>query len=613
MAPSHGYERVNDNPPAVLEEAYPYFLELCRAFGHDVEPRFDAAEDNAKLEKWLEMIISSKKIEITGRGPNYYYARCPFHPPDRNPSFAIHRRKYYAVDYHDGCVFSLKELARELGIRLKDEHREEHQEKKSKRCLLGGEILGGRYLVEVVEADGAPKLLVYDLEAGGLGIHEAFEHDGVAYQPYPDLPFKLPGAPERIDVDPTLWRDTLEFIREYYDNPRGEEVYHVMTAGVAWSYFYRDVKASTPFLLYLGPWWSGKTRTLEVMAALCHRAMAIVDPSEASVFRLIEELRPTLIIDEAQIMDKNVRAIMAAAYRYGMKVPGVIDPEEEGLDGIRWYDVFSFIIYTSREEPPNDIFSRSITIHCEKNTRPTRKMIDEERAKQLRTRWLAQRIRLHGRLKITFDEFASEDGRLQELFSPLLVMAQTFGDETAVQAILRYGRLAEQEIHSMETTSDDALILETMLAAINSGQNDAPEYVTVREIVERLNDGLGREAYTPAYVGRRLSALRFRRKRIHGGHVAYIVDMNYYSGRRPAITWPWAWSWPRGVKDVAFTTSPITFTSFTLASFWLRKPEFRGFRVKVLPSPFKHILLHRIQKARCGRCGRRSGEKGESL
>jgi arginine repressor len=65
-----------------------------------------------------------------------------------------------------------------------------------------------------------------------------------------------------------------------------------------------------------------------------------------------------------------------------------------------------------------------------------------------------------------------------------------------------------------------------MLAAINSGQDDAPEYVTVREIVERLNEGLEKEAYTPAYVGRRLSALGFRRKRIHGGHVAYIVDMD---------------------------------------------------------------------------------------
>ena len=43
---------------------------------------------------------------------------------------------------------------------------------------------------------------------------------------------------------------------------------------------------------------------------------------------------------------------------------------------------------------------------------------------------------------------------------------------------------------------------------------------------------------------------------------------------------------------MAFTTSPITFTTFTLASFRLRKPEFRGFRVKAIPSPFKHILLH---------------------
>jgi hypothetical protein len=58
--------------------------------------------------------------------------------------------------------------------------------------------------------------------------------------------------------------------------------------------------------------------------------MALVDPSEASIFRLIEELRPTLIVDEAQIVDKNVRAIMAAAYRYGTKVPRVIDPRGRG-------------------------------------------------------------------------------------------------------------------------------------------------------------------------------------------------------------------------------------------------------------------------------------------
>jgi hypothetical protein len=135
------------------------------------------------------------------------------------------------------------EAGKLLAILPSPPEEDEGPRKRAKYYLLGGEVLGGRYLVEIIEADGAPRLLIYDLEAGGLSIHETFEHDGVAYQPYPDLPFKLPNMPERIDVDPTLWRDTLEFIKEYYDNPRGEDVYHVMVAAVAWSYFYRDVKS----------------------------------------------------------------------------------------------------------------------------------------------------------------------------------------------------------------------------------------------------------------------------------------------------------------------------------------------------------------------------------
>ncbi|MCS7136704.1 MAG: hypothetical protein NZ931_06455, partial [Aigarchaeota archaeon] len=265
-------------------------------------------------------------------------------------------------------------------------------------------------------------------------------------------------------------------------------------------------------------------RALEVMASLCYKPMMIVDPSEASVFRLIEKFRPTLFIDEAQIIDKNVRAIMAAGYRYGVKVPRVIDPENDGLESIRWFNVFGFKVYACREEPPNDILSRSIVIHCEKNIRPTRKNIDKDRAKELRTRWLAQKLRMHGKVSISFEEFESEDGRVQELISPLLVMAQLFGDGRAVIAVERYGRQIEREITAMETTSDDALIVEKILEIVASYKNDAPEYVTNQQLVEALNDGLQKPAYTPEYVGMRMAALGFERMRLHGGKTAYKMD-----------------------------------------------------------------------------------------
>jgi len=522
--PSKGYEALNDNHPSILEDAFAFFLELAKHFGFDVEDgligRAGAREEEeAKLAEWLEIILGSGKLEVLGRGPNYYYIRCPFHPPDRHPSFALNHRKFYAIDYHDASIYSLKELAAKLGIRLE-------QERPRVRYVLGGEVLGDGRVIEIVENDGALKLLAFDPLTCGLQVSESLEVNGLAFKPYPELPFKeyLPGIPEAISEDPSLWRDTLEFIRECYDNPRSEDVYHVMVAVVAWSYFCDIVRGSTPYLCFLGPFRSGKTRALEVMAALCYKPVLAVDPSEASMFRIIEEFRPTLIIDETQIVDKNVRAVMTAGYRFGVKVPRVVDPEADGLEAIRWYDVFGLKIYACREEPPNDIFSRSIIIHCEKHVRHTHQKLDAGKAKELRTRWLAQRLRMLNKITVTFEEFESEDGRLQELFSPLIVMAQLFGGQEAAAAIERYGRQMEREIQAMEATSEDAIILEEIISIISEKRDDAPEVVTNEEIVNQLNNGLQKPAYSPEFIGRRMAALGFEKTRLHGGKIAYKID-----------------------------------------------------------------------------------------
>ncbi|MEM3772946.1 MAG: bifunctional DNA primase/polymerase [Nitrososphaerota archaeon] len=419
------------------------------------------------------------------------------------------------------------EILKTLPVKIEEEIRREHEaaEKPRARYVLGGEVLGDGRVIEIAENDGALKLLVYDPSANALEICDSLRIENVEYRPYADLPFKeyLPGIPEAISEDPELWRGTLDFIREYYDNPKSDDVYHVMAAVVAWSYFCDLVKGSTPYLCFLGPFRSGKTRALEVMAALCYKPMLIVDPSEASLFRIIEKFKPTLFIDEAQILEKNIRAILASGYRYGMRVPRVIDPETDGLEGIKWFDCFGLKVYACREEPPNDILSRSIVIHCEKNVRQLRKKIDSEKAKELRTRWLAQKLRMFNKVTVTFEEFQSEDGRLQELFSPLIVIAQLFGDQEAAAAIERYGRQIEREIFSMEATSDDALIVVKILEIISERSNDAPEVLTNKEIVEKLNNEYP-DGFSPEYVGKRLVALGFERTRLHGGKVAYKID-----------------------------------------------------------------------------------------
>jgi hypothetical protein len=116
MAPSKGYVRLNDNPPTIVEDAEALFYEVLGV--KDKRERVNEGLPDSLLEKWLRQILESGKLKVAGEGSKYVYCHCPFHPPDSHPSFALHKHKFYGVDYHDGKVYSLKSLAEVLDVRL---------------------------------------------------------------------------------------------------------------------------------------------------------------------------------------------------------------------------------------------------------------------------------------------------------------------------------------------------------------------------------------------------------------------------------------------------------------------------------------------------------------
>jgi len=424
----------------------------------------------------------------------------------------------------------------EAKVRVIDARVDEPFKPKTK-FTVGGERLPDGSWVELVEKDGTPHLLIY--KDGELKVVESYETGDAIYKPRPRLPFALPKAPERLEEDPTLWEDTKAFVKEYFDAP-DERAYDLIVAAIAWSYFYRAVadsvpNASTPYLQFLGPWRSGKTRALEVIRAVAHRAVPIVDPSEAAIFRMIELFKPTLVIDEANVLDPNILAIMAAAYRKGQYVPRA---DRENPNEVHLYDVFSFIVYATREQIRDDIFSRSVTIYCEKAIRPMAKLIDENRAAELRTRWFAQYLRLRDQVRVTYTEYESEDGRLQELFSPLLVMARLFGNPDAENNIESYGRKIEERIRGLETASDEAMVVEAIVKLIGERPRDAPEYLLTADIVKAMADGEG-NGPDPRWVGRMMHQLGFAKIKTSDGKRGYKIDYELLTRlvKRYNITW----------------------------------------------------------------------------
>ena len=241
------------------------------------------------------------------------------------------------------------------------------------------------------------------------------------------------------------------------------------------------------------------------------------------------------MIDEANVLDPNILAIMAAAYRKGQFVPRA---DRENPNEVHLYDVFSFIIYATREQIREDIFSRSVTIYCEKASRPTAKLIDENRAAELRTRWFAQYLRLRDQVRVTYTEYESEDGRLQELFSPLLVMARLFGNPDAEKNIESYGRKIEERIRGLETASDEAAVVEAIVKLIGERPGDAPEYLLTSEIAKAMADGEG-NGPDPRWVGRIMHELGFAKIKTGDGKRGYRIDYDLLTRltKRYNIAW----------------------------------------------------------------------------
>jgi hypothetical protein len=183
------------------------------------------------------------------------------------------------------------------------------------------------------------------------------------------------------------------------------------------------------------------------------------------------------------------------------------------------FKVFAFVVYASREQPRDDIFSRSVTVFCEKAVRQTKKLIDEEKAAALRTRWFAQRLRLYNQVRVNFTEFESEDGRMQELFSPFVVMARLFGGPESERNIVSYGCEIEARVRSIETTSEEAEVVEAVVKAVEGRGRDAPEYLSNSEIISHLNGD-----WEPRKLGKFMTRLGFRKVKLSGGVRGYLID-----------------------------------------------------------------------------------------
>ncbi|MEM3623551.1 MAG: hypothetical protein QXR76_07275, partial [Candidatus Bathyarchaeia archaeon] len=341
-----------------------------------------------------------------------------------------------------------------------------------------------------------------------------FTHNDTRYVPLKRVPWPTAHIPKDYESEEALFNRVKTFFIEHLD-VANELMYDVYAAFVLASWLPENFTV-VPYLFFLGPMASGKTRALECFHRLCYRSIMATSMSAASLFRALEAWHPTIMLDETEIYNRKemveVLAILNSGYRRGQYAIR-IEKVQNNIPQIAVFDTFGFKVLAGTQELADTLQSRCIITKMSKAVRPVRLFIDEEEAQEIRNQLLMYRFKnLNSNTpQINCLENGGDcqgNARVLELFISLFQVApsQAIKDnlEQAMKQIIQT-RLNEEQ------TSIEARVLDAILKCEEKVENGKLAIQTVTEV---YNEGLPeKEQITSRLLGRIVTRLGFEKCR----------------------------------------------------------------------------------------------------
>jgi len=289
------------------------------------------------------------------------------------------------------------------------------------------------------------------------------------------------------DSQALLFKEIKGFIHRYLELSSDFEEIASLYVLLTWVY---EFAPSIPYLRVIGDWGTGKTRFLQVAGAVCFRPIfASGATTPAPIFRILEQFRGTLVLDEADFKDSAAWAEMVKllnnGYRPGM--PVLRADKENGKWYPRSYQVFGPKLISTRFPFKDEALeSRCLTSEMLTLTRDDiprvlppvfNKEVNELRAKLLTFR-LANLTKLKGK---TFGNELLEPNlqpRLQEILIPLKVMLN--GDGTMAEALAGFVHRLQDNLYYRRKESLKGKVLIALLELHDEGQELSSQSIADR-------------------------------------------------------------------------------------------------------------------------------------
>jgi hypothetical protein len=315
-------------------------------------------------------------------------------------------------------------------------------------------------------------------------------------------------------TEESLFELVQSFIHRYVDVSVAFERVVATYVLLTWVYDAFDV---VPYLRVRGDFGSGKTRFLTTIGSICYKPMFASGASTVSpLFRIIDTLRGTLVIDEGDFRFSDERAEVVKILNNGsargfpvLRTEAISKREFEP----RAYLVFGpKIIATRRDFSDPALESRCLTeeMGTERMRVDIPIILDDgfaSGAVSLRNQLLSYRFRNFGRF-LNSRRLADgvDDPRLRQMFSALFDVAVT---DRVREDLIRYARQIQQASIERRGLDTEAQLLEVIRALVNGKEEFQ---ISLATIAERFTEQHGVEydyRVTTRWIGHML------RKKLH--------------------------------------------------------------------------------------------------
>jgi hypothetical protein len=321
----------------------------------------------------------------------------------------------------------------------------------------------------------------------------------------------------------TLLAEIQDFIHKYVDIDPGFEEVAARYVMMTWVY---DKFHKIPYLKVMGQWGSGKSRFLDVMAAITYHASYLGEAvTPANIYRWINEYPGTLILDEANFGDTSNQSIITQILNNGYKREGGVMRCSQGSADYRpiFYPTFGpkiLAAHYSYDDPSLETrFLSTITYQTKRKDIPFSlpNRHDWEEANILKEKLLYFRLKNWGRisLKKIPNCLKNLNPRFIEIFSPLLLIT---GDDEMSMEFNKFLKDYSSDFLAQMGLSDEGRVAEEIISLFRPGGD-----LFIKELAKSINqsrNGTGR--WSVKKVGKIISALGLKKHRKTAGTTVIV-------------------------------------------------------------------------------------------